>query len=384
MSDPLTERGFGIYLHWPFCASLCPYCDFNSYVAKTVDYARWEQAIKAELKRHHAETRGRSLDSIFFGGGTPSLMPPSLVNGILGCIDDLWGISPDTEVTLEANPGSVDADNFAGFRSAGVGRISMGVQALNDPDLAKLGRLHSTSEALAALDIATATFDRVSIDLIYARQDQSLADWEAELRSALGYGLRHLSLYQLTIEPGTAFGDRFARGSLTGLPSEDTAADMFLLTQALCEEAGLPAYEVSNHAESGQESRHNLIYWKQGDWLGIGPGAHGRLTLDGRRYATDTHRAPGAWLKAAEDGSGEKERHEIDTGDRADEALIMGLRTRDGLDLAMMETLGWFPPNDVVADLCDLGMIEASNSRLRVTKSGRAVLNPIIAKLAGA
>ncbi|HDR29144.1 radical SAM family heme chaperone HemW, partial [Rhodovulum sp.] len=278
--------GFGLYVHWPFCLSKCPYCDFNSHVAASIDMGEWQRAYLSEIRRIGAETGPRTLTSVFFGGGTPSLMAPDLVAAILDTVRATWPCANDMEVTLEANPGSVEAGRFAGYRDAGVGRVSLGVQALNDADLGRLGRLHSAAEARAAFDIARNTFERVSFDLIYARQDQLLADWQAELGQALALGVDHLSLYQLTIEPGTAFGDRHARGGLRGLPDDDRAADMYLATQEICAAAGLPAYEVSNHARPGAESRHNLIYWRYGDYAGIGPGAHGRLTLDGRRWAT--------------------------------------------------------------------------------------------------
>ena len=275
------EGGFGLYLHWPFCQSKCPYCDFNSHVASEVDQGRWLRAYLAEIDRSLAETRGRLLQSVFFGGGTPSLMAPATVAAILERIRRSWTVANDWEVTLEANPGSVEAGKFLGFRDAGVNRLSMGLQALNDADLKRLGRLHSVAEAERALDIARQHFERVSFDLIYARQDQTPEAWRAELGRALAMTADHLSLYQLTIEDGTAFGDRHARGKLRGLPDEDRSVALYDITQELCDAAGLPAYEVSNHAGSDAQSRHNLIYWRGGDYVGIGPGAHGRLSLGG-------------------------------------------------------------------------------------------------------
>ncbi len=260
---------FGIYIHWPFCQSKCPYCDFNSHVAEKIDESRWAKAYLAELDRTAVETSGQQVASVFFGGGTPSLMPPEIVAAILDKIRARWVVANDWEVTLEANPGSVEAGQFRAFRHAGVNRVSMGIQALDDTALRRLGRLHSVAEARAAFDIARDTFDRVSFDLIYARQDQTLAAWKAELFEALSMAIDHLSLYQLTVEPGTAFGDRLARGRLGGLPDEDRSVDMYELTQELCAERGLEGYEVSNHARSGSKSRHNLIYWRAGDYVGV-------------------------------------------------------------------------------------------------------------------
>ena len=292
--DDWRAGGFGLYIHWPFCQSKCPYCDFNSHVAATIDQRRWRDAYLREIERLGAETPGRVLQTVFFGGGTPSLMDADVVADLLAAVRATWPMVNDPEITLEANPGSVEAGKFRAFREAGVNRVSMGVQALRDADLRRLGRLHSVAEARQAFDIARNCFDRVSFDLIYARQDQTLADWQAELREALSMAVDHLSMYQLTIEDGTAFGDRFARGGLKGLPDDDVQADMYAATQDICAEHGMPAYEVSNHARAGAESRHNLIYWRMGDYAGIGPGAHGRLTLNGRRWATVAPRAPGA------------------------------------------------------------------------------------------
>jgi oxygen-independent coproporphyrinogen-3 oxidase len=301
--------GFGLYLHWPFCQSKCPYCDFNSHVAASIDQRRWQRAYLAEIDRIGAETRGRVLNTVFFGGGTPSLMDPDIVAAVLDRVRATWTVANDWEVTLEANPGSVEAERFRAYREAGVNRLSMGVQALNDTDLRRLGRLHSLDEALGAFETARASFDRVSFDLIYARQDQTPDDWGRELDRALRMAVDHLSLYQLTIEDGTAFGARHAAGGLRGLPDDDRSVALYDMTQDRCAAAGMPAYEVSNHARPGAESRHNLIYWRGGDYAGIGPGAHGRLTLNGQRYATEAPRAPGAWLERVErDGCGEAPR----------------------------------------------------------------------------
>ena len=286
MADLWEDAGFGVYVHWPFCQAKCPYCDFNSHVAASVDHDLWLEAYLAEIDAAAAMTGARDVRSVFFGGGTPSLMEPRVVGAVLDRVAARWRVSGQVEVTLEANPTSVEAARLAGYRTAGVNRVSLGVQALNDQDLRRLGRLHSAAEALTAVGVAREIFERVSFDLIYARQDQAVQDWEAELAQALALGPDHVSLYQLTIEDGTAFGDRHRRGRLPGLPDEDRAADLYDVTQSLTEAAGLPAYEVSNHARPGAEARHNLLYWESGDYAGIGPGAHGRLTLGGIRSAT--------------------------------------------------------------------------------------------------
>jgi len=376
--------GFGLYLHWPFCQSKCPYCDFNSHVAARIDQPRWQRAYLTEIDRIGAETAGRVLNSVFFGGGTPSLMEPDLVAAVLERVRATWPLANDCEITLEANPGSVEAGRFRGYHDAGVNRISVGIQALNDGDLRRLGRLHSVAEAKAALDIAQATFDRVSFDLIYARQGQTVADWRGGVQAAPTMATDHLSLYQLTIEDGTAFGDRLARGLLAGLPSDDLAADFFAVTQELCEAAGLPAYEVSNHARPGAESRHNLIYWRAGDYAGIGPGAHGRLTLDGRRLATEGAKAPQAWLAKVEAaGNGESLRDAVAPPDQALEYLMMALRLREGISASRFASLAGKPINPTrLARMAEIGMIELLGDRIRVTEGGRMVLNAVLADLA--
>lgn len=382
--DDWRNGGFGLYLHWPFCQSKCPYCDFNSHVAAQIDQTRWRDAYLREIARVGAETQGRVLQTVFFGGGTPSLMEPSLVAAIIDTIRATWPMANDPEITLEANPGSVEAGRFRDFRQAGVNRVSMGVQALNDADLRRLGRLHSAAEARAAFDIARSTFDRVSFDLIYARQDQSLADWRAELQEALSMAVDHLSMYQLTIEDGTAFGDRFAKGGLKGLPDEDVQADMYEVTQEVCAAHGMPAYEVSNHAGSGAESRHNLIYWRMGDYVGIGPGAHGRLTLGGRRWATEAPRAPGDWLARVERGqAGELPRDEVSLVEQATEYLLMSMRLAEGMDIARYQRLaGAALQEDRLQRLEELGLLMRDNGRLIATAPGRAVLNGILRELA--
>lgn len=382
----LTENwqngGFAIYLHWPFCQAKCPYCDFNSHVAREIDQSRWMTAYLAEIDRYAEQTQGRVLTSIFFGGGTPSLMQPDVVQAVLDRIKQRWPQANDLEVTLEANPGSVEAGRFKAYAEGGVNRISMGIQALNDEDLQKLGRIHSTKEAMAAFDIARAQFERVSFDLIYARQNQTLDSWKVELKQALGMAVDHLSLYQLTIEDGTAFGDRYARGRLKGLPPDDLSADMYTATQQICEDAGYIGYEVSNHARSGAESRHNRVYWRYGDYVGIGPGAHGRLTLQGQRFATEAWSNPTKWLDLAAQGRTEKERSALTSDDQASEFLMMGLRLTEGIDQRRFQALSGKPlPVDRIAHLSELGMVSTQGSHLTVTPQGRMVLNSILAEL---
>ena len=376
--------GFGLYVHWPFCAAKCPYCDFNSHVTAAVDQARWARALAAEVARVAAETPGRHLHSIFFGGGTPSLMAPETVDHVLRAARAAWGFANDIEITLEANPTSVEQGRFRGYADAGINRLSMGVQALNDPDLRRLGRLHSVAEARAAFDVARDCFDRVSFDLIYARQDQERASWRAELRTALAMAADHLSLYQLTIEPGTAFGARAVAGGLRGLPDDDLAADMYLETQDICADAGMPGYEISNHARPGGESRHNMVYWRQGDWAAVGPGAHGRLTLPRGRVATEAHVAPGGWLNAVErDGTGESLRALIGLDEQATEYLLMSMRLREGMDVDRFSAMAGAPLNgDAVGRLVDLGMITRQDRRVAATVQGRPVLNAILRELA--
>ncbi|MCC0070813.1 MAG: coproporphyrinogen III oxidase [Rhodobacteraceae bacterium] len=375
--------GFGLYLHWPFCASKCPYCDFNSHVAASIDQERWKRAYLSEIARIGAETSGRVLNTVFFGGGTPSLMNPDVVAALIEAIRMTWPVANDLEVTLEANPGSVEAGRFRAYSAAGVNRLSMGVQALNDSDLKRLGRLHNVAEARGAFEIARAAFPRVSFDMIYARQDQTVAAWVAELRDALAMAADHLSLYQLTIEDGTAFGARNAAGGLKGLPDDDLAADMYLITQGILADAGMPAYEVSNHARDGAESRHNLIYWRYGDYAGLGPGAHGRLTLGGQRFATDTPKSPAEWLSQVETvGHGERPRESLSPADQATEYLMMALRLTEGLDTARYQELAGRPLDaGAVERVQDLGMVRRDGKRLAATSEGRAVLDAVIREL---
>ncbi|WP_026757998.1 radical SAM family heme chaperone HemW [Sediminimonas qiaohouensis] len=382
MVDDWKNGGFAIYVHWPFCQAKCPYCDFNSHVSREIDQERWKAAYLAEIDRYAAQTPDRVLTSVFFGGGTPSLMDPDVVHAILDRIRYHWPAANDLEVTLEANPSSVEASRFRGYAAAGVTRVSMGIQALNNADLQRLGRLHSVEEAIAAFAIAREQFDRVSFDLIYARQDQNLDAWQQELEQALSMAVDHLSLYQLTIESGTAFGDRYDRGKLRGLPTDDLAADMYHATQEICQSAGYDTYEVSNHARPGCESQHNRVYWRYGDFVGIGPGAHGRLSIGGGRFATVAHSAPGRWLTAATDGSTELHREPISREHQADEFLMMGLRLSEGIDTERYAALADRAlPTEKLQHLSDIGMVELIPGNLRVTPEGRAVLNSITREL---
>lgn len=376
--------GFGLYVHWPFCTSKCPYCDFNSHVASTVDQARWLRAYRSEIARVAAQTPDRVLRSIFFGGGTPSLMTPETVAGVIEAARDAWTFANDIEITMEANPGSVEAGRFRGYAEAGVNRLSLGVQALNDDDLRRLGRMHSAAEARAAFDLAKCAFSRVSFDLIYARQRQDRLAWRAELTEAVSMAVDHLSLYQLTIEDGTVFGARHAAGKLRDLPDDDLAADMYLETQDFLADLGMPAYEVSNHAAPGSESRHNLVYWRQGDWAGIGPGAHGRLGIDAGRLATVAERTPGGWLNLVEKhGSGEVESSILPADDIAAEYLLMAMRLSEGMDLTRYAAKGGKLDQPRLDMLVENGLVEIHGDRIHPTKRGRPVLNYILREMAG-
>ncbi|HVH03675.1 MAG TPA: radical SAM family heme chaperone HemW [Amaricoccus sp.] len=383
MADDWQAGGFGVYVHWPFCAAKCPYCDFNSHVRAAVDQARWCRALVAEIAAAAADTPGRSVGTVFFGGGTPSLMPPETVAAALDAIGRGWRLAEGSEVTLEANPTSVEAGRFRGYRDAGVNRLSLGVQALDDADLRALGRRHDVAEAVRAFEVARAIFPRVSFDLIYARQGQTPAGWRRELGLALAMAVDHLSLYQLTIEPGTRFGDLAARGRLRGLPAAAAGAEMFRATQEICDRAGLPGYEVSNHARPGGESRHNLVYWRYGDYAGIGPGAHGRLTVGGTRWATEAIRVPEAWLAAVEAGSGRvASRTAVTPGEQAVEMAIMGLRLAEGIDPGRYAALAGEPvPELRIAELADLGLVARDHGRLRVTAKGRPLLDAVLRRL---
>ena len=382
MPEDWENGGFGLYIHWPFCQAKCPYCDFNSHVVAQIDQKAWQAAYLSEIARVGAETKGRVLRSVFFGGGTPSMMDPDLVDAILTQVRATWSMANDIEITLEANPTSVEAGRFVGYRDAGVNRVSMGIQALNDADLRALGRLHTAQEALAAFSTARETFDRVSFDLIYARQGQSLTDWRAELTQALGLAIDHLSLYQLTIEDGTAFGDRYAAGKLRGLPDDDTAADMYALTQDVCGAAGFDSYEVSNHARPGFESIHNQIYWRYGDYAGIGPGAHGRLTMNGTRFATEAPLAPMGWLaQVQKQGHGESARVALSIEDQRSELLLMGMRLHEGVLLDRISNVNSDDFQRKVKGLTDLAMVSIADDRLRLTANGRPVLNAVLRAL---
>jgi putative oxygen-independent coproporphyrinogen III oxidase len=376
---------FGVYLHWPFCLSKCPYCDFNSHVRHAaVDEARFLRAFTAEIAATAARVPGRMVSTIFFGGGTPSLMQPATVGAILDAVARHWSIAPDAEITLEANPTSVEATRFRGYRAAGVNRVSLGVQALDDAALKELGRLHSAREALDAVAIARSVFERYSFDLIYARPRQTPAAWAAELERAIAEAAEHLSLYQLTIEQDTPFFALHKAGKLV-VPDEDTARALYDTTQEICAAAGLPAYEVSNHARPGAQCRHNLVYWRGHEYAGIGPGAHGRLDVDGERYATATERRPEAWLMRVESlGHGLVTDELLTHEEMADEFLLMGLRLAEGVDPARYARLaGRTLDPRRVAILSAEGAVETTPSgMLRVTRSGFPVLDAVVADLA--
>ena len=371
-----------LYIHWPFCLSKCPYCDFNSHVREGIDIARWREALLADL-RHEAEiAAGEPLESVFFGGGTPSLMPPALVAELLAEAERLWGFARDIEITLEANPSSVEAANFAALAVAGVNRVSLGLQALDDETLRFLGRLHGAAEGLAALQTAQKAFERVSFDLIYARPGQSAEHWASELETALGFGTGHLSLYQLTIEPGTRFATDVRQGAFAPL-DDDQAADLFALTREMTAAARLPAYEVSNHARPGEESRHNLAYWRYQDYAGIGPGAHGRR----HGVATLRHKKPENWLAAvAGRGSGLKEERPLGAREQASEALLMGLRLDEGVDLAALSARFAIPASELIdrnklALHESLGLARSEGSRIGVTPQGMPLLDALLGDL---
>jgi len=382
---PTRDAGFGVYLHWPFCAAKCPYCDFNSHVRHAgVDEARFLAAFRTEMAHVAARVPGREVTSIFLGGGTPSLMKPETVAGLLDAIAGHWRVAPGAEVTLEANPSSVEAGRFRGYRTAGVNRVSLGVQALDDASLKTLGRLHNAQEAFAAIKVAQTTFTRTSFDLIYARPNQSPAAWRAELSEAIARAAEHLSLYQLTIEPGTPFYGLAAAGKLV-TPDEDVSRALYDVTQEVCEAAGLPAYEVSNHARPGAEARHNLLYWRYGEYAGIGPGAHGRLVTPEGRIGTVTERGPEAWLARVEaDGHGISETEHLAAPAQADEFLVMGLRLSEGIDPARYAALGGRPIDPArIAALVGDGLLTAKpDGRIAATAAGAPVLNALVADLA--
>jgi oxygen-independent coproporphyrinogen-3 oxidase len=374
LSNRRLEGPLALYVHWPFCVSKCPYCDFNSHVREAVDQAQWSDALLADLAHEARQTEGRRLSSIFFGGGTPSLMPPATVAAIIAAADRHWGLAPGVEITLEANPSSVEAARFTDLASAGVNRVSLGLQALDDRALRFLGRAHDVSEGLSALAVAQSAFQRVSFDLIYALPGQGESAWRSELARALSFGTGHLSLYQLTIEPGTRFATMVAKGEL--VPADpDHGALLYEATQEMTASAGLPAYEISNHARPGEESRHNLTYWRYGAYAGIGPGAHGRR---GGLF-TRRHRKPENWLSGlARNGHGIAEQVALGAEDAAVEAVLMGLRLAEGVELG---TLGAYLDLQAVARLEAQGLMERDSERLRATPAGMLLLDAILAEI---
>ncbi len=378
-------NAFGIYIHWPYCAAKCPYCDFNSHVKRELSEAAYLRAIQRELGYYAELAPGRRVSSVFFGGGTPSLMQPETAGRILDAIAGHWPVEPDAEITLEANPSSVEANSFAGFRAAGINRVSLGVQSLHDEQLQFLGRLHNAAEARAAIEIANANFDRVSFDLIYARPGQTPDEWRAELSDALSLAAGHLSLYQLTIEPGTAFYRLHEAGKLR-VPGDDDAAALYELTQELCDAADLPAYEISNHARPGEEARHNLLYWRYGEYAGIGPGAHGRIMAPEGRLALSAERDPAKWATLVHrEGNGLVQRELLSDQDQAEEMLMMGMRVNEGLDLERLSgTTSHRICTEALKLLDEDGLIElsANGTIVRATKQGRLVLNRLIETLA--
>ncbi len=385
MPSAKPDTTLAVYIHWPFCESKCAYCDFNSHVRATVDHTRWRQALLADLAHEAALTKNHSVTSIFFGGGTPSLMQPETVAALIESVQSLWLVEPKVEITLEANPSSVEAARFKDFAGAGINRVSLGVQALDDKALQFLTRRHDLKSALAALATAQTLFSRVSFDLIYARPEQTIGNWQQELKQALALGTDHLSLYQLTIEPNTGFAGTYKRGGFS-LPDEDTAAELFMLTQAMTAEAGLPAYEVSNHAKPDQASRHNLSYWTYNDYIGIGPGAHGRR----QHQATARLKRPEVWLERVEQhGQGIETTEPLDTETRAEEALLMGLRLTHGIDTCVFQHRTGMSLFDTInaqrlSAFIDDGLMLATPTGIAATAAGRLVLNRLIAHLVGA
>jgi len=387
MSTMQLDRspGFGVYVHWPFCAAKCPYCDFNSHVRhQPVDQERFARAFATELATMRERTGPREVTSIFLGGGTPSLMKPETVGAVLDAVAKNWAVPAGIEVTLEANPSSVEAERFRGYRAAGVNRVSLGVQALNDTDLRFLGRLHTVSEALVAIDLARQIFPRLSFDLIYARPGQTPEAWEKELEQAIGYAVDHLSLYQLTIEQGTPFYALHKAKKFT-LPDDDHAAELYEITQEVTAARGLPAYEISNHARPGAESRHNLTYWRYGEYVGVGPGAHGRFVENGHRVVTIAEKVPESWADLVEaQGHGVVDGEVLTRSEEADEFLLMGLRLAEGIDLARYEHYSGRSLSAArLATLQQEGLVASiGNSRLRATPAGMIVLDAVVADLA--
>jgi oxygen-independent coproporphyrinogen-3 oxidase len=376
----------GIYIHWPFCESKCPYCDFNSHVSASIDFDSWQDSYLKELKTYYKKIGPKKVVSVFFGGGTPSLMEPRIISSILHEINKLWGIANDVEVTLEANPTSVELDKFKNFKSAGINRVSLGVQALEQDSLNFLGRKHNVKEAIRALEVAEKTFDRYSFDLIYARPEQTVKAWEKELEKALDLQASHLSLYQLTIEPGTPFYTQHNRGEFA-VPEEGVSSDLYEITQSIMEDRKMPAYEISNHAVYGQECIHNLVYWKYRDYLGVGPGAHGRVTIKNEKFATRGHRAPEIWMnKVKKEGVGAHPFEKVSYKERFIEALMMGLRLTEGIlleDLNQQAGGNWknFVNEKRLNQFIEDGLIVLDGKRIVATKEGRQRLNWVLAEL---
>ena len=377
------RAGFGLYIHWPFCQSKCPYCDFNSHVSSNIDHDAWTKAYLSEISKNHRHSSEKILNTVFFGGGTPSLMPSKTIEAIINHILALWKPSNQLEITLEANPTSIDVSRFKEYKSAGVNRVSIGVQSLDDMSLKYLGRLHTGKDAITAVQTAQSIFDRVSFDLIYARQNQTIKDWEKELLSALSLGTNHMSLYQLTIEDGTVFGDRAKIGKLPGLPSEDLSADMYTLTQEIMNNNRLPLYEVSNHAFPGEESHHNLIYWRGGDFIGIGPGAHGRYYEGPKRKATVMTKSPNKWLSQIDKvGHSAEPTTILSKSEEALEYLMMSARLVEGTDLKFLESLDLnLVKHKNIKGLIELGLILIKNERIILTPKGRPILNSVLSEL---
>ena len=385
---PQSPSSAALYIHWPFCKKKCPYCDFNSHVREGIDHAAWREALLRELRYWHARAPDKTITSIFFGGGTPSLMEPSTVEALIAEANNLWGLDSNCEITLEANPTSVEAAKFVSLKTAGVNRVSLGVQSLKAESLAFLGREHSASEALEAVNLAAATFPRYSFDLIYALPNQTLSEWEKELKEALRHARGHLSLYQLTIEENTAFHHAYHVGKSFALPEDSLAAELYALTQSIMEDAGLPAYEISNHASAGNESRHNLAYWQSDSYIGIGPGAHGRVDIASERLATRAQKSPERWLGAVQHaGHGVEEELSLTVQERAEEIILMGLRLPHiGVNLSTLSADVAHYLNSLWADgrvekLVQQHMLIATPTHIHTTRQGQLVLNSVIEKL---
>ncbi len=382
-ADALKDAGFGVYVHWPYCESICPYCDFNVHLHRSVDQDAWIRAFRSEISHHAGLLPGRKVDSIYFGGGTPSLMNPDVVHAVITDVANAWTVTSETEVTLEANPTSVEAGRFAGFSEAGVNRISIGVQSLIDSDLKRLGRRHTAAMARQAIDIARQHFSSVSIDMIYARPHQTVATWARELREALRSGVDHLSLYQLTIKPGTRFASLVSRGKLPGLPGENLEADLLEATDELCSRSGFPRYETSSYARPGYAAVHNLIYWRYGEFAGIGPGADGRIVFDGSARRTRALTGPAEWLRSTETtGTGICVMDSLPPDVLGDEYLIASLRLREGADLARYSAVA-DRENAVPSyhHLVSDGFLELDGQRLRTTHTGRLLLDSVLGEL---